>query len=130
MKPLGLQTGLMRRSSGHPPHLNSINDPGYTPLMRTLTVSEAQNQLRQLIQEVHNGGEVVLADGDKLVKLRPYDPSDPRVDLDLEEDSLELEAELLKAVEGSHAPYSHEELEALLARVVTEERERRAPRDG
>ena len=93
--------------------------------MKTLTVSEARNQLPQLIQEVHDGGVIVLAEGDKLVKLRPYDPSDPRVDLDLEEDSPELEAELLKAVEGPHAPYSHEEMETILARVVQEERERR-----
>jgi hypothetical protein len=55
--------------------------------------------------------------------------SDALPDLDLEEDSPELEAELLKAVEGPHAPYSHEEMEAVLARVVAEERERRASRD-
>jgi antitoxin (DNA-binding transcriptional repressor) of toxin-antitoxin stability system len=97
--------------------------------MKTLTISEAQNQLGQLIQEVHHGGVIVLTDGDKLVKLHPFDPSDPRVDLDLEEDSPELEAELLKAVEGPHAPYSHEEMEAILNRVVAEERGRRPPPD-
>ena len=62
--------------------------------MKTLDISEAQSQLRQLIQEAHAGGVVVLADGDKPVKLAPYDPSHPRFDLDLEEDSPELEAEL------------------------------------
>src|SRR6266496_1689073 len=97
--------------------------------MKTLTVNEARNQLPQLIQEAHNGGVVVLADGDKLVKLRPYDPSDPRVELDLEEDSPELESELLKAVEGPHAPYSHQEMETILARVIQQERERGAQPD-
>ena len=94
-------------------------------LMRTLSISEAQNQLPQLIQEVFSGGMVVLACGDKLVKLSAYDPSDPRVDLDLEEDSPELEAELLKAVEGPHAPYSHEEMRAIADRALRENRERR-----
>ena len=87
--------------------------------MKTLNVSEAQDQLRQLIQEVHDGGVVVLADGDKLVKLAPYDPSSPRDDLDLEEDSPELEAELLQAVQGPHAPYSHAEMDAILAKIIT-----------
>jgi hypothetical protein len=93
--------------------------------VKTVSVNEAQSQLHQLIEEVHGGGVVVVADGDKLVKLQRFDPSDPRVDLDLEEDSPELEAELLKAVQGPHAPYSHQEMEAILARVVNEERERR-----
>ena len=97
--------------------------------MKTLNISEAQNQLRQLIQEAHDGGVVVLADGDKLVKLAPYDPSQPRFDLDLEEDSPELEAEVLKAVQGPHAPYSHDEMKAILARVVEEEENRRAQPD-
>ena len=93
--------------------------------MKTVDVREAQNQLRQLIEEVHNGGVVVLADGDKLVKLNPYDPSDPRVDLDLDEDSPELEAELLKAVTAPHAPYSRQEMRALADRALQDHRERR-----
>jgi len=89
--------------------------------VKTLDVTEAQNHLRELIREVHEGGVVVLADGDRLVKLAPYDPSRARFDLDLEEDSPELEAELLKAVQGPHTPYSHAEMDAVLARVLKEE---------
>jgi len=88
--------------------------------MKTISVTEAQNQLPQLIQEVYSGGEVVLADGDKFVKLSAYDPTDPQ--FDLEEDSPELEAELLKAVDGPHAPYSHDELRAIADRALQEHR--------
>jgi len=90
--------------------------------VKTVDVSEAQSQLRQLIEEAYNGGLVVLADGDKLVKLKPYDPSDPQIELDLEQDSAELEAELLKAVQGPHAPYSHEEMRSLADRALQEHR--------
>ena len=96
--------------------------------MKTITVGKAQVKLRQLIQEAHDGDVVLLADGDRLVRLKPYDPSDPSVDLDLEEDSPELEAELLKAVRGPHAPYSHAEMKAALGRVCDEEHQQRKKR--
>ena len=40
--------------------------------------------------------------------------------LDMEEDSPELEAELLKAVQGPHAPYSSEEMRAIGERILRE----------
>ena len=62
--------------------------------MKTVTIGEAQAQLPQLIAQALGGDVVVLADGDKQVRLEPYDPADPRVRFDLEEDSAELEEEL------------------------------------
>jgi hypothetical protein len=38
--------------------------------------------------------------------------------LDLEEDGLELEAELLKAVNGPHSPYSSEEMRAACEKIL------------
>ena len=57
--------------------------------MKTIPVQEAQGKLGQLIAEACRGEVIVLTDGDKRVTLEPGVP------LDLEEDSPELEAELL-----------------------------------
>ena len=46
--------------------------------------------------------------------------------LDLEEDSPELEAELLKAVQGPHAPLIKGELERLAKKALLEHRTRRS----
>jgi hypothetical protein len=46
--------------------------------------------------------------------------------LDLEEDSPELETELLKAVQGSHSPLSKADLEAVAERALRENRSRRS----
>jgi hypothetical protein len=48
------------------------------------------------------------------------------LDLNLDEDSPELEAELLKAVQGPHAPFSELELRAIADRALEEHRARRA----
>ena len=42
--------------------------------------------------------------------------------LDLEEDSPELEAELLKAIDGPYTPYSSEEFRTLGERIIREQR--------
>ena len=42
--------------------------------------------------------------------------------LDLEEDSQELEAELIKAVQGPHTPLVKDELESIAQRALTEHR--------
>ena len=94
--------------------------------MKTVTISEAQAQLPQLIAEACGGGVVVLADGDRLVRLQPYDPADPRVPFDPEEDSAALEQELLKAVQSPHSPHSREGLRAAADRVLREERPTKA----
>jgi hypothetical protein len=83
--------------------------------MKTLTVQEAENQLGQLISEAHQGNIIVLTDGDKKVTLQPG------VVLDPEEDSPELEAELLKAIDGPYTDYSSEEMRGIVERIIREE---------
>ncbi len=46
--------------------------------------------------------------------------------LDLEEDSPELEAELLKAVQGPHVPLLKDELNAIAEKALREHRTRRS----
>ena len=80
--------------------------------MKAITVREAQAQLGELIAEACRGELIVLTDGDKQVGLQP------RIPADLEEDSPELEAELLKAIDGPFAPYSSEEMRAIGERII------------
>jgi hypothetical protein len=61
----------------------------------------------------------VLTDGDRRVTL------EPGVALDLEEDSPELEAELLKAANGPFSPYHESELREITDRVLHERRAKR-----
>ncbi len=83
--------------------------------MKAVSIREAEGQLGRLVAEACRGEMIVLTDGDKQVTLAP------RV-LDLEEDSPELEAELLKAVKGPHSPYSSEEMRAACEKIVREKR--------
>jgi antitoxin (DNA-binding transcriptional repressor) of toxin-antitoxin stability system len=87
--------------------------------MKAVTVREAQGQLGQLIAEACRGELVVLTDGENQVAL------EPRVPLDLEEDSPELEKELLKAVQGPHFPFSESELRELANEALAEHRAQR-----
>ena len=84
--------------------------------MKAIPVQEAQGQLGQLIAEACRGEVIVLTDGDKRVTL------EPGVALDLEEDSPELEAELLKAANGPFTSYSSEEMRAACEKVIREKR--------
>lgn len=86
--------------------------------MKILTVPEAQGQLTRLIAEVNEGEVVVLKDGDREVTLYPGAP------LALEEDTPELETELLKAADGPFTPYSAEEMRAIGERIIREKRGR------
>lgn len=83
--------------------------------MKAIPVQEAKGKLGELIAQACHGETIVLTDGDNQVTL------EPRV-LDLEEDSPELEAELLKAVNGPHSPYSSEEMRDACERVIREKR--------
>ena len=87
--------------------------------MKAITVREAQGQLGQLVAEACRGETIVLTDGDNEVTLSP------RPILDLEEDSPELEAELLKAVNGPHAPMRDGELREIADRALREHRAKR-----
>lgn len=84
--------------------------------MKTLSIQEVEGQLGKLIDEAYQGETIVLTYGDKKVTL------EPGVMLNPEEDSPELEAELLKAVNGPHSPYSSEEMRAACEQVIREKR--------
>lgn len=88
--------------------------------MKTVTVTAAQPELRKLVEEAFQGVPVVLAYGEKRVKLERYAPISGAVEFDLEQDSAELEAELLKAVRGTFTPYSRQDLDAIAERVRVE----------
>ena len=82
--------------------------------MKSVPIQEAQVRLGELIAEAWHGESIVLIDGDKQVTL------EPRLPLDLEENSAELEVELLKAIDGPFAPYSSEETRAIGERILQE----------
>ena len=79
-----------------------------------MTVGEAQGQLAELIAEAHQGAVIVLTDGEKQVWLDTHKP------LDLETDNLDLEAELLKSIEGPFTPYSREEMRFIGERIINQ----------
>jgi hypothetical protein len=88
--------------------------------MKTVTVTPAQAELHRLVEEAYSGSPVLLSAGDMTVKLERYVPAAGEADLNLEEDTPELEAELLKAVNGPFTPYSRQDLEAVAERVRRE----------
>ena len=86
--------------------------------MKIVTVQEAEGQLAKLISEANEGEIIVLKDRDKEAKLYSAAAINP------EQDSLELEVELLKAANGPFRPYSRDELEAIAQRVLQEKQRR------
>jgi hypothetical protein len=84
--------------------------------VKTLTVTEAQGRLAELIAEAHQGAVIVLTDGEKQVWLDTHKP------LDLETDNSELEAELLKGTQGPFTPYSSQEMRSIGERLVNVKR--------
>ena len=80
--------------------------------MKEITIQDAQGQLGRLVAEAYLGEVIVLTDGDRHVTLEPHGI------LNLEEDSPELEAELLKAAKGPFTPYSSEEMRAACEKVI------------
>lgn len=87
--------------------------------MKALSIREAEGQLGQLVAEACRGETIVLTDGEHEVTLSP------RPVLDLEEDSPELEAELLKAANGPFRPYRESELREIADRVLRKHRAKR-----
>ena len=80
--------------------------------MKTLTVEEARGNLNHLLGEACHGEIVVLTDGQNEVTLEPRRP------LDLEEDSPDLEVELLKGVRSPSSPYSSAEFRAIADEII------------
>jgi hypothetical protein len=85
--------------------------------MKTLTVEDAQSNLGQLITRANQGEVIVLTNGQQNVTLRPG------AALDLEEDSPELEAQLLEAIDGPYTPYSADEMRNIVERIIREEKQ-------
>jgi hypothetical protein len=84
--------------------------------VKTLTVQEAQSRLGQLIAQANEGEVIVLTDGRQNVTLRPGTA------LDLEEETPELERELLKAIDGPYSPYFTEEMRSVVERIIRDEK--------
>jgi antitoxin (DNA-binding transcriptional repressor) of toxin-antitoxin stability system len=82
--------------------------------MKVITIAEAEGQLSQIIYAVSQGESIILKDGDREVCLSPHEPGE----LNLDEDSPELEAELLKSADQVAEPFSMEELRAIGQRVL------------
>ena len=87
--------------------------------MKTIPVRKAQGQLGRLIAEACRGELIVLTDGDKRVTL------EAGAAWDLEQDSPELEAELLKAANGPFPPLREGELREIAYRALREHRSTR-----
>lgn len=83
--------------------------------MKIVDVADAAPQLRYLIAEAAAGKSIILKDGATEVELGP------RM-LNLDEDSPELEAELLKGVQGPFREYSSEELDQIVEKVLARHR--------
>jgi hypothetical protein len=86
--------------------------------MKAVTIREAQGQLGELIAQACRGELIVLTDGDRQVALESRELPD------LDEDSPELEAELLRAVNGPHVPFSEGDLRELANEALGERRAR------
>jgi hypothetical protein len=94
--------------------------------MKTLTVQLAKEQFSRILTEAHRGDVIVLTDGERRMELEATPPHGGALSLDLDEDSPELEAELLKAVKGPHAPFSEAELRGIANRALQEHRAKRS----
>jgi len=87
--------------------------------VKAISIRDAQGQLGELIAQACRGETIVLTDGDNEVTLSP------RPVLDLEEDSPELEAELLKAANGPFRPFHEGELREIADKALREHRAKR-----
>jgi hypothetical protein len=83
--------------------------------MKAVSIEDAEGQIGKLFAEACRGETIVLTDGLHRLTLAP-------LILNPEEDSPELEAELLKAVNGPHSPYSSEEMRAACEKIAREKR--------
>ena len=94
--------------------------------MKTLTVQLAKEQFSHILTEARRGDVIVLTDGERRMELEATPPHGGALPIDLDEDCAELEAELLKAVKGPHAPFSEAELRGIADRARQEHRMKRA----
>ena len=102
-----------------------VGMPRYHAAMKTLTVQLAKEQFSHILTEANRGDVIVLTDGERRMELEAAPPHGGALCFDLDEDSAELEAELLKAVKGPHAPFSESELRGIADRALAEETQAR-----
>lgn len=88
--------------------------------MKTVTLHVTKEQLSQILAEAHQGDVIVLTDGARRVTLEQSAANGGALNLDLEKDSPELAAELLKAAQGPFSPYSRQDLEGVADQVLRE----------
>jgi hypothetical protein len=81
--------------------------------MKSVTVQIEKDEFDRVLKQASPGDAVILTDGDRQIRFPAFD---------VNEDSPELEAELLKAVDGPFSDYSRAELEAITARVLAEKK--------
>jgi antitoxin (DNA-binding transcriptional repressor) of toxin-antitoxin stability system len=86
--------------------------------MKAVSIQEAEGQLGELFAKARKGETIVLTDGEFRMTLEPF-ISDP------EEESPELEAALLKAVNGPHSPMREGELREIAEQALREHRAKR-----
>ena len=92
--------------------------------MKTLTVRLPKEQFSHILTEANRGDVIVLTDGERRMELEATPPHGGALNLNFNEDSPELEAELLKAVQGPHKPFSESELRNLARQAREEHRAR------
>jgi hypothetical protein len=86
--------------------------------MKIITVAEAEGRLSQIIYAVSQGESIILKDGDREICLSVREPGE----LNLEEDTPELESELLKSADQVPAPFSFNELREIGQQLIQEHR--------
>lgn len=84
-----------------------------------MTVHVAKEQFSRVVAEAHQGDVIVLTDGERRMTLEPS-VIGGALNLDLEKDTPELAAELLKAAKGPFTPYSRQDLENVADQVLRE----------
>ena len=92
-----------------------IGPRDYNNDLKEISVEEAKTRLGELVAEACRGEVVVLRDGRNQVTLTPHLP--------LDNDSPELEAELLRAIDGPFEPYSSAEMIQIGNRIIKSKRQ-------
>ena len=90
--------------------------------MKTVTLEEASTRLPQLCEEVRNGGTVVLKNGDEEFELSRRGESHAQMLGGVGMTQAQLEAELLKAIDGPFTEITPREIEQQLLQQIEDHR--------
>ncbi len=86
--------------------------------MKTVTVRVEKEQFSRIVAEANRGDSIVLTDGERSMTLESGGAEAQK--FDLEKDSPELAAELMKTAKGKFTHYSRHDLEAVADQVLRE----------